>query len=75
LDVFISEPYLLFLFIKFTIIFTIVSFSSDLLTAIINVKATNVLSAIRFSPFSFFNIPFFQENIEIRMLQSFYFRL
>jgi len=59
---FVSERYLLFLFIKFTIIFTIVSFSSGLLIAIINVNATNVLSAIRFVPFLVLNISFFSRK-------------
>ncbi len=45
-------PQWLFLFIKFTTTFTITSFSSVRLSAIINVSATKVLSAIRFLPFS-----------------------
>ena len=45
-------PQRLFLFIRFTTTFTITSFSSVRLSAIINVSATKVLSAIRFLPFS-----------------------
>ena len=50
----IKKPILqwLFLFIKLTTTFTITSFSSVRLSAIISVSATKVLSAIRFLPFS-----------------------
>ena len=50
--------YLFSLFIKFTTTFTITSFSSVRLSAIISVSATKVLSAICFLPFSPYRIPF-----------------
>lgn len=40
----------LFLFIRFTTTFTIMSFSSVRLSAIMSVRATRVLSAMRFVP-------------------------
>ena len=47
-----------FLFIRFTIIFIRVSFSSGLLTAIINVNATRALLSIILLPSESYRIPF-----------------
>jgi hypothetical protein len=65
----------LFLLIKLTITFVIVSFSSGLLTAIIKVKATKVLSAILLLPSSSKRIPFLSrkyrnKNAAIRLFPS-----
>jgi hypothetical protein len=52
-----------------------VSFSQGWLTAIIRVKATSALSGILFSPFTVKRSLFFQESIEIKMQQFFYYHL
>ena len=52
----------LFLLIKLITTFTITSFSSVRLSAIINVSATSVLLPINFEPSDLYSIPFFSRN-------------
>lgn len=49
-------------FIRFTITFTITSFSSVRLSAIIRVRATRVLFSISLKPLDLYRIPFFSKN-------------
>ena len=58
----IHKTYIQFLLIKLITTFTITSFSSVRLSAIINVSATSVLLPINFEPSDLYSIPFFSRN-------------
>ena len=72
---FLLHRFQLFLLIRFTTTFTITSFSSVLLSAIISVRATRVLSAMRFVWSGLYRIPLLFRNqrksvAAIRLLPS-----
>ena len=55
----------LFLLIKLITTFTITSFSSVRLSAIINVSATSILLPINFEPSDLYSIPFFSRKRQL----------